>query len=198
MVSGRREIPASKVARDFGESFASFAESVHALISELDKSESPASAFDRCSETCAALWAAAVISLQSSALSAAERETLTPLVFATLLPYWQRQCGAEECASTDLQDAAQKYLKVRHPNQMTAAGELVSTLFGELAVSDSGRRRLSKRLSALFAHRMIGDIHRLNEIRMHFGIQMTALTGCLSALPSIYGVDGLLRLPLLC
>jgi hypothetical protein len=198
MMAGQRGIPASKVARDFGESLASFTESVHALIGELDKSESPASALDRCRETCAALWAATVISMEASALRAEEREALTPLVFATLRPYWKRQCGAKDCTSHNLQDVAQKYLKVRHTNQVTAAAELVTTLFGELAVNDSGRRRLFKRLSALFAHRMLGDIHRLNEIRMHYGIQMTALTGFISALPLLHGVDGLLRLLRLC
>ncbi len=195
---GGRGIPASKVARDFGESLASFTESVHALIGELDKNEAPASAHDRCRETSAALWAAAVLSMEASALRAEEREALTPLVFATLQPYWRRQCGPTDCASADLQEVAQKYLKARHPSQVAAAAELVTTLLAELSVNDSARKRLHKRLSALFAHRMLGDIHRLNEIRMHFGIRVTALTGFLSALPLLHGVEGLLRLLRFC
>jgi hypothetical protein len=198
MAADARGIPVSKVARDFGESLVSFTESVHALVGELDKDESPASALDRCRETCAALWAAAVISMEASALRAEERESLTPLVFATLLPYWKRQCGARDCASADLQIVAQKYLKARQTSMVTAATEVVTTLFVELAVSESGRRRLFKRLSALFAHRMLGDIHRLNEVRMHFGIQLTALTGFLSALPWLPNAEALLRMLRLC
>ena len=198
MVAGGRGIPASKVARDFGESLASFTESVHTLIGELEKNESPATALDRCRETSAALWAAAVLSMEASALRAEEREALTPLVFAALQPYWRRQCGPRDCASADLLDVAQKYLKARHPSQVATAAELVTTLFAELSVNDSGRKRLYKRLSALFAHRMLGDIHRLNEIRMHFGIRLTALTGFLSALPLLHGVEGLLRLLRFC
>jgi len=198
MVAKRRGIPASQVARDFGESLASFTESVHALIGELDQSESPANARDRCRETCAALWAAVVISMEASALRVEERETLTPLVFATLLPYWKQQCGGEDCASSNLEELARKYLKFRHTSQVTTAAGLVTTLFGELAVSDIGRKRLLKRLSALFAHRMLGDIHRLNEIRTHFGIQITAITGFISVLPLLHGVEGLLKLLRLC
>jgi hypothetical protein len=96
MIAGRRGISASKVARDFGESLASFAESVHALIGELEHSESPASSADRCRETTAALWAAAVMSMEASALRIEEREALTPLVIATLLPHWRRQCGLKD------------------------------------------------------------------------------------------------------
>jgi hypothetical protein len=198
MIAEGRGIPASKVARDFGGSLASFTQSVHALVGELSSSESPADSFHRCRETCAALWAATVMSMEASALRADEREALTPLVFETLLPYWKKQCGTRDCSSIDLQDAAHKYLTVRHQNQVNAAVHLVKILFDELDVTDSGRRRLFKRLSALFAHRMLGDIHRLNEIRIHFGIQLTALTGFISTLPLLHGTEGLLKLLRLC
>jgi hypothetical protein len=198
-MAGRRQgIPAAKVARDFGESLASFSESVHVLIGDLAPSESPASPLDRCRETTAALWAAAMKSMEASALRAEELEALAPLVFATLQPYWKRQCGSKDCTSAGLREAAQKYFQIPNENQVTAAAQLVSTLCDELKVSDSGRRRLFKRLSALFAHRMLGDVHRLNEMRIHFGIQLTAFAGVVSTLPLLHEGEGLLRLLRLC
>jgi hypothetical protein len=195
MTSGRRAISATKVARDFADNLAPFIESVHALISELNEHESPASPGERCRETCAALWAGTIVSLNASALRADERDALIPLLFAALMPYWKRHCGPDNRTPDTLQSYAERYLEGRQErSQVTSATEIATQLFDSLNVNQAGRRRLVKRLSALLAHRMLGDIHRLNEIKLHFGIQLSLLAGAFSGLPVLHVSDAILRI----
>lgn len=197
MTPVRRSISATKVARDFGESLGSFLDSVHGLIAELGKDESSKSAGECCRETCAAVWAAAMISLDASALRADERDALASLIFATLLPYLKKHCGASDCASAKLRDHANRYLELRQAHsQVNTATHIVARLLEALKVSDGGKRRLAKRLAALFAHRMLGDIHKLNELKLHFGIQLSLITGFVSGLPLLQGSEALLLLRL--
>jgi hypothetical protein len=195
MTHGRRAISAAKVARDFADNLAPFIESVHGLISQLDERESPASPADRCRETTAALWAATIITLNASALRVDERDALIPLLFAALVPYWSRHGGPNDCDAGEFQGCAQKYLTGRQErSQVTSATAIATQLLDVLHVSQVGRRRLARRLSALLAHRMLGDIHRLNEIKLHFGIQLTLLAGAFSGFPLLHVGETVLRI----
>jgi hypothetical protein len=195
MSPSRRGIPAKKVARDLGESLGSFMESVLKLVSEFDSNDSAASPAERCRETCAALWAAILMSLDASALGADERETLGTLVFAVLLPLWRKHCGSEKEIASQLHERAQKYLDCRDTHsQIKTATEMVKRLLKTLEVSDRGSRRVGRRLAALFAHRMLGDIHRLNEVKMQFGIQLSMIAMMLSVTQLAAVIDALFRL----
>ena len=51
--------------------------------------------------------------------------------------------------------------------------DIANHLFEKLQVTEEDKRRLTKRLAALLAHRMLSDIHRLNEMKLQFGIQLS-------------------------
>lgn len=176
MTFGRRRIPAKKLARDYGQSLSVFMHAVLALISELDSQDSDFNKRERCREAFAALWGATVISLQSSALGVDEQEVLTPLLLRALMPLWKKHCGADEQIPLQMHDRARKYIGQKDArSQIKTATRIVERLLETLEVTERGKRRLGKRLSALVAHRMLGDIHRLNEVKLHSGIQLSTL-----------------------
>jgi hypothetical protein len=186
MSPDRRGIPAKKVARDFGGSLTTYVEEVTALVGQLDDAASPLSPQDRCFETCAALWATIVISMESSALRNDERAALEPIVFSMLEPFWGKYCGTERAAFGRLRTRAQQYLALKHPRSHVNTGAAITTqLFRTLQLDERAHQVLARRIAALLAHRMLGDIHRLNEVKVQFGIQLSllavTLTGCLAS-----------------
>jgi hypothetical protein len=116
-------------------------------------------------------------------------------VFTVLLPLWRKHCGSEKEIASQLHKRSQKYLDGRDTHsQVKTATEIVKRLLETLEVSDRGSRRVSRRLAALFAHRMLGDIHRLNEVKMQFGIQLPLMAMMLSVTHLATGSDALFRL----
>ena len=193
MSPNRRGVPAKKVARDFGSSLASFVEEVISLVAKLDGEGATASAADRCFETCAALWATIVISVNASALHADEREALGPLIFQVLDPIWAKHCGTQKAAFGRLRSRAEFYLALNDPrSHINTATIIVTSLVAALGISGHINRRSTKRLSALLAHRMLGDIHRLNDLKMQFGIQISFVALILSGYITLAG-ETLLR-----
>jgi len=194
MSPGRRGIPVKKIAREFGSSLTVFMQGVLTLISELDSKDSDISKRERCRETCAALWATIAISFDASALRVNEQEALSPLVFKALAPLWKKHCGADEEVSNQLHERSQKYLAQKDArSQIKTASRIVDCLLGTLKVTEREKRRLARRLSALLAHRMLGDIHRLNEIKMQHGIQLSLLVWVLPWLTYAYCCEAVFR-----
>jgi hypothetical protein len=174
MTPGRRGIPAKQAARDFGASLTSYLVEALALVSELEHDQDKFSERDRCFETCAALWATIVISMEASALLGEERETLLPLVFAALEPMWAKHCGTEKAAFGRLRTRADAYLALRSPRSHVAtATAIVQHLLHTLGAPEKENHLRAQRLAALLAHRMLGDIYRLNELKMQVGIQLS-------------------------
>jgi hypothetical protein len=175
MAAGRRGVPAKKVARDFGLDLTPFVNDVMALVSGLAADEASVSIAERRRETCGALWAAILLSLEASALRADETQALGPLLFACLEPTWKKHWSAIDEAQ--LRARAHKYLNQQDArSQVKTASKIVRCLFDTIQVAEQGRRRLSKRLAVLIGHRMLGDIHRLNEFKMNSGIQISVVT----------------------
>jgi hypothetical protein len=150
-----------------------FADDVVNLLAQLDASEVSANANERCRESCGAVWAAMVAALEASALRKEEREQLTPLLLDVLLPFWKKHCADEPDIQRLLTARASHYLEHRDPvSQIRTAATLVNGLMHRLGVSPAAQAALGRSLTALFAHRMLGDIHRINDVRARFGIEL--------------------------
>jgi len=180
MPADRRGISAKKVARDFGLDITYFIDEVLALISELASDQASASPAERRRETCAALWTTILLSLDASSLRADEAQALRSSLFACLEPAWRKHWSAID--ENQLRARAQKYLNLKDArSQVKTASKIVACLFDTIQANEQGQRRLGKRLPALLAHRMLTDVHRLNEVKMNFRIQLSLATALLSS-----------------
>lgn len=194
----RRGISAAQLAREYGVSLNEFADDVVNLLAQLEPSEVMADAAERCRESCAAVWSAMVAALDSSSLSREERERLTPLLLDVLLPFWKKHCADETDIPALLSERAAHYLQHRDPvSHIKTAANLVNSLMYRLGVAPMTQISLGKSLTALFAHRMLGDTHRINEVRARFGIELpvvAALTAIVQVTMSYEPVLRILRL----
>lgn len=182
MPMNRRGISATQLAREYAVSLNEFADDVVNLLNQLDPSEVTAEPAERCRESCAAVWTAMVAALDSSSLTKDEREHLTPLLLDVLLPYWKKYCADEPDIPALLAARAAHYLQRRDPaSQIKTAANLVNGLMLRLGIAPATQVSLGKSLTALFAHRMLGDTHRINEVRARFGIELP-LVAALSAI----------------
>jgi hypothetical protein len=173
MTTNRRGVSATQLARDYGASLNEFANDVVNLLAQLDASEVAATPAERCREACAAVWSAMLAALEASALSQEERTRILPPLFEALLPFWRRHCADEQDIQGLLAARASHYLERRDPaSQMKTAASLVNGLMNRLGVARARQGTLGKTLTALFAHRMIGDITRLDDVRSRSGIEL--------------------------
>jgi hypothetical protein len=180
MSPDRRGISAKKVARDFGLDISSFINEVVELVSEIASDQASASLAETRRESCAVLWAIILLSLDASALRADEVEVLRSSLFACLEPAWRKHWSAVD--EDELRARAQKYLdRTDARSQVKTASKIVACFFDTIQMTEQGRRRLGKRLAALLGHRMLTDVHRLNEVKMNFRIQLSLATAVLSS-----------------
>ncbi len=175
MPGKRRGIPASRLAREFGASLSEFTDDVVAILSRYD-AQAPGGAPARHREICAAVSAAMIASLEASTLSDVERERLQPLIHDVLLPFWSKHCAADPDTAKYIATRSQHYLSGRNASsQVKTAVNIVSALLESLAIPTADRARLGKRLSPAFAHRMVGDVFRINDLRARHGIELSLL-----------------------
>jgi len=198
MSMNRRGVSAARLAREYGVSLNEFADDVVNLLAQLDPADVAADAAERCRESCAAVWTAMVAALDASSLSAGERDQLKPMLLEALRPYWQTRSADEPDITTLLAARASHYLRHRDPaSQIRTAANLVNGLMHRLGIAPQMQVSLGKSLTALFAHRMIGDTHRINEVRARFGIELplvAALTAIVHVTMSYEPVLRMLRL----
>jgi len=176
MPTVRRPIPADQLARDFGVSLNSFLDDVVTLLSQLPAEEIAASPNERCRESCAAVWAGTVAALDGSTLSEQERAAMTTLLLNVLVPYWKEHCASDDDLPALLNARAAFYLKARDPvHQVKTAANIVNALLDTVGVSAKARPRIAKSLTAMFVHRILGDVHRMNDVRLRFGIELAVI-----------------------
>jgi hypothetical protein len=194
----RGMVSANQLAREYGASLNAFANDLVTLLAQLDDGAIAASPADRCRESCAAVWAGMVSSLDSSALTAHERARLTTLLLEVLVPFWRKHCADEPDIPALLARRASEYLQRRDASsQIKTAANLVNNLMSRLGVSAATRIPLGKTLTALFAHRMLGDVHDINAVRARFGIELplvAALTAIVQMTMTCEPVMRILRL----
>lgn len=185
MSMNRRGISATQLAREYGVSLNEFADDVVNLLNQLDESQVSAAPAERCRESCAAVWTAMVAALDASALSPEERERLTPMLLDVLLPFWKKHCADEPDIPALLSARAAHYLQHRDAaSQIRTAANLVNGLMLRLGIAPAAQVSLGTSLTALFAHRMLGDIHRINDVRARFGLELP-LVAALSAIVQV-------------
>jgi len=173
MSMNRRGMPAAQLAREYGASLNEFANDVVNLLAQLDESVIAADPAERCRESCAAVWAAMVAAFDASSLTKPEREALTALTQVALLPVWKSHGANEPDMPALLEARAAHYLRHRDPaSQIKTAANLVNSFMLRLGIAPTTQVSLGKSLTALFAHRMLGDTHRIDDVRAHHDIDL--------------------------
>lgn len=190
-----RGMSATQLAREFGVSLNAFADDVITLLAQLDDNEIEASPADRCRESCAAVWASMVSALGSSALTDREHTEITPLLLDVLIPFWRKHCADEPDISALLTQRADEYLARRDPaSQIKTAANIVNSLMHRLGIAGTTQVPLGKTLTALFAHRMLGDIHNINDVRARFGIELPVMAAVAALLQALMGYEPVVRI----
>jgi hypothetical protein len=173
MPMNRRGKSATQLARECGVSLNEFADDIVNLLDQLDAADVVAQSAERCRESCAAVWSAMVAALDASSLSQEERAHLTPMLLDVLLPFWKKRCADDPGIPGLLAERAAHYLRYRDPgSQIKTAAHIVNGLMHRIGMSPMSQASLGKSLTALFAHRMLGDTQRINDIRGRFGIEL--------------------------
>lgn len=192
---GARGLPASQLARDYGVSLNEFSDSVIRLLDNEWPQQDAASNSARRREICAAVSAAMVAALDSSTLSSEEREKLHPLVDEVLLPFWRRHCAKDDPdLAAFVASRAAHYLERRvDGSQVKSAVNMVGALLAALNAPESLRLALQERLIPAFAHRMVGDVYRINEVRRKHGIELSVLATLCALLQMSMSYDPILR-----
>ena len=176
MAGTERRIPASQLARDYGVSLNDFTNEVTALLARAHSdSESLRAGIGR-REICAAVSAAMMVALDASTLSDEERSKLRPLIDEVLMPFRTRHCAADTGAAAYITERSGHYLSGRVAgSQVRTAVNIVSALLDALEVSEEQRDELTLSLAPSFAHRLVGDIYRMNEVRAKYGIELSLI-----------------------
>jgi hypothetical protein len=190
----RRGIPASQLARDYGVSLNEFSESIIGLIGA-EWAEEEGSRLLRRREICAAVSAAMLAALEASTLSAEEREKLQPLLGEVLLPFWTKHCSQEHPELANyINSRATHYLDMRvDDSRVKTALNIVNALLDSLQTPEPLRAVLLERLTPAFAHRMVGDVYRINEVRRTHGIELSLLATVAALLQLGLSYDHILR-----
>jgi len=193
MPGNRRGIPASQLAREYGVSLSEFTDEVIEVLSRLDANASGAGGARR-REICAAVSAAMIAALEASALSEGERQRLQPLIHEVLEPFWSKHCAADNDTAKFITARSTHYLTGRTAgSQVKTAVNIVGALLEALEVPEQDRPALTKRLSPAFAHRMVGDVFRLNDLRQRHGIELSLLASICALLGMTINYDPILR-----
>jgi hypothetical protein len=192
---GKSGISASELARNYGVSLNEFADEVIALLARLE-SDLPAARFAaRRREVCAAVSAAMSFALDASTLTPEERARLDPLLREVLLPFWNKHCTADQDAAAYITERSGFYLSNRVAgSQVKTAVSIVTLLADALELSAERKTELIQKLSPAFAHRMVSDVYRLNDVRSKFGVQLSLLAALSAFMQMPLSYDVILRI----
>jgi hypothetical protein len=194
MPGKRRGIPASQLARDYGVSLNDFVSEVTALLDRLDVQPASGRAPARRREICAAVAAAMTAALDASTLTPEERAHLDPLLNNVLLPFWNKHCADDAEAQAYIGTRAAHYLSARDSkSQVKTAVGIVTALIEALEVSQEHKDDMVRKLAPSFAHRMIGDLYRINEVRTKFGIELSLIVTICALLQMSMSHETILR-----
>lgn len=182
MTFPRTGIPAQRLARDFVTLLSEFTRQVDVLLTHPGaRTGAPFESVRR--EVCVAVWAAITSAFEASALTREEKDRLAPLLQQNLIPFWQKHCATDADVARQLAARAAVYLEGRDPrSQVATATAIVRRLLDEIGADGEPRRLLARKLIPMFAHRMLGDTHHVNDLKMRFGIDLPLLaTLCFTA-----------------
>lgn len=191
---GKRGTPAHQLARDYAVSLNEFAKAViDVTIDSASAEPTDRSAATR-REICAAVSAAMMLALEASSLSDEERAKLEPLIREVLLPFWTGHCNGDTEAPDYITRRISHYAARKVPgSQVKSAVNIVGTLLEAMEVPESRRAALSERLVPAFAHRLVGDIYRINDVRARHGIELSVIGTMCTMLHVTLAYDPILR-----
>jgi hypothetical protein len=195
MPSKRWGTPASQLARDYGVSLNEFATAIIDIVVGPDPAETPGRGASQRREVCAAVSAAMVLALESSTLSEEERTRLQPMIHDVLLPYWARHCCQNDSdVVRGITERMPHYTGRRVAgSHVKSSVAIVGALLEAMEVPDTRRQVLVERLAPAFAHRIVGDVYRINDLRMRHGIELSLLATMCTLLQLSMSYDPLLR-----
>jgi hypothetical protein len=94
-----------------------------------------------------------------------------------------------------LADRARTYLAGgNRQSQIVTASSIVRRLLDEIGAADAPKSRLERQLVPLFAHRLLGDIHYIDDLKNRIGIQLSLLATLCAALGLAQACEPALRL----
>jgi hypothetical protein len=176
MAWSERRISASKLARDFGVGINDFTNEVVALLARAQGDSAGLRTGPDRREVCAAVSAVMVAALDASTLSDEERAKLLPLIDEVLLPFWTSHCASDSGAAAYIAQRSAHYLSGRVAgSRVKTAVNIVTALLDALAVPAERRDELTLALAPSFAHRIVADSHRVNEVRTKYGIELSLI-----------------------
>jgi hypothetical protein len=193
MMPGKK-LPASQLARDYGVSLNEFSDEVTATLARLDGEGAPARSGAHRREICAAVSAAMAAALDASTLTTEERLKLQPLLHEVLIPFWTRHCADDKDLAPFITKRSEHYLAGRVANsQVKTAVNIVGALLEALDVPADKRSNYARALTPAFAHRMVGDIYHLNDIRSRLGIELSLVAALATMLHLTMSYDPILK-----
>jgi len=192
---GKSGISASELARNYGVSLNEFSDEVMKLLARAE-SNPPAARMAVCRrEVCAAVSAAMTFALDASTLTPEERAQLDPLLREVLVPFWNKHCAPDESAAEYIADRSSFYLAQRVPgSQVKTAVSIVTLLIDTLEVPAERKAELVQALAPSFAHRIVADVYRLNDVRARFGLQLSLLGAVTMLLQMSLSYDSIMRI----
>jgi hypothetical protein len=192
---GRRGTPADQLARDYGVSLNEFASSVIDVIVDTHSASKADRGIAHRREVCAAVTAAMVVALEASALSDEERTRLGPMIHDVLLPFWSKHCASDPDATAYIATRIEHYTARRIAgSHVKSAVNLVGALLEAMEIPADLRGRLNERLVPAFAHRLVGDTYRINDVRNRHGIDLPLLATLCGLLQMSLSYDSVLRM----
>jgi hypothetical protein len=195
MAGKDRRISASKLARDYGVSLNDFTSEVTALLARAYGDSQLLSAGAGRREICAAVAAAMITALDASALSDEERSKLRSLVDDILMPFWTSHCASDSGAAAYITARSAHYLSGRVAgSQVKTAVNIVASLLEALGVPPERHEELTVTLAPSFAHRMVGDIYRINDVRARFGIELSLIATVAALLQITVSCETVMRI----
>jgi hypothetical protein len=194
MSANRRGIPAGQLARDYGVSLNEFVTEIDALLAQLEGQNATGAAAVRCREICAAVAAAMTAALDASTLTPEERARLDPLLNDVLLPFWNTHCANDREGQEFINARAAHYLARRDcASRVRTAVGIVTALIEALGIPPQHSDAVARTLAPSFAHRMVADIYRINDVRAKFGIELSLLVTTCALLQISMGYETILR-----
>jgi hypothetical protein len=136
-----------------------------------------------------------VVALDASTLSEHERAKLRPLVEEVLLPFWASHCATDADAPAYITGRTAHYLSGRVPgSQVKTAVNIVNALLDAIAVPAERKDELARTLAPSFAHRLVGDIFRINDVRTKHGIELSLIATVCALLQISLSCETVLRI----
>ena len=156
---------AQELARDFVSTARTFADVFVQFVAHESEAVDAGVLLGRRREACAALWAAVVATFDASALTDQEKARIVPLVRQEMLAAWNIHCAGDPAVLYEITERSSHYLRnIDRSSQLKTATNLLKELLQSID-AEAASALPARRLAAMVAHRMLGDLQRLNEIK---------------------------------